>query len=270
MKPQIRTKNFSSAGLRAKNGGIGEFPVRSIVRLGSRTSTQEAFPKSYGRKPIVEVNTVESIENSRDKLRMKACFDRAGVPHAPWFTIDVMKAKIRDNELGDLLPVLAKRITGFKGHGMQKLDNREQLDAFLRGNTNGYYFEEFKNFAREYRLHCTANGCFMAWRKLRKADAEQRWFFNSANCNWVGENHELYNKPTNFDAIEQHCIQALEATGLDIGSFDVRIQSANNRNPEYILVEVNSAPSLGEQGIEIYRSTIGEIIKNKINNHGIR
>lgn len=266
MKPQVRTKNHSSSGLRAKNGGIGDFSVRSIVRLGSRTSTQEAFPKSYNRRPIVEINTVESIENSRDKLRMKACFDRAGVPHAPWFTVDVMRAKVRDNELADLFPVLAKRITGFKGHGMRKLDNQAQLEEFLRGNTNGYYFEQFKNFAREYRIHCTRNGSFMTWRKLRRADAEQRWFFNSANCNWVGENHELFNRPTNFEAIERHCVQALEATGLDIGSFDVRIQSAQQRNPQYILVEVNSAPSLGEQGIEIYKEVLADLINNKIQN----
>ena len=67
---QIRTKNPSGFPLRGKIF----VPGRSIVRLGSQTPTQQAFPKSYGRYPIAELNTVESILNSRDKLRMKNCF----------------------------------------------------------------------------------------------------------------------------------------------------------------------------------------------------
>jgi len=271
MKTQIRTKNPSSSGLRAKNGGIGNFPVRSIVRLGSRTSTKEAFPKSFGRKPIVEVNTVESIENSRSKLLMKACFAEGNVPQADWW--ELRRTNLYRNgtetvtQISDLpYPILAKRIYGFKGHGMQKLDNQEALQTFMRGTTNGYYLEEFKNYAREYRLHCTANGCFMVWRKLRKSDSEQRWFFNSSNCNWVSENHELFNRPTNFTQIETDCVTALNNTGLDVGSFDVRIQSSSQRNPQYIIVEVNSAPALGDQGIEVYKEVLKDIIENKIEN----
>jgi glutathione synthase/RimK-type ligase-like ATP-grasp enzyme len=271
--PQVRTKNFSSAPLRKNQEGIGHFPVRSIVRLGSVTTLEEAFPISFGRKDIIEINTVEAVENSRSKLLMKQCFAEAGVPQADWWKFESEKPWNLLSQDGVTsskylpYPILAKRVFGFKGHGMAKLDNQEQLEAWLsKNNTSGYYFEEFKNYAREYRLHCTQDKCFIVWRKLRKADSENRWFFNSSNCNWVGEEHELFDRPSNWDSIVEDCLKAIRAVGLDLGSFDVRIQSAKKKNPEYIIVEVNSAPSLGRIGIQKYREIITELIENKINN----
>lgn len=127
-------------------------------------------------------------------------------------------------------------------------------------DTTEWYGESMKMYAREYRLHCTQTECFMSWRKLRRSDAEERWFFNSANCNWVGEDHELFDRPSNWDLIVEDCKKAMVATGLDIGSFDVRIQSSSKSTPEYIIVEVNSAPALGEQGVQIYKTKIQELI----------
>jgi glutathione synthase/RimK-type ligase-like ATP-grasp enzyme len=269
---QIRTKNFTSAPLR---GEIGRFPVRSIVRLGSRTPNSKAFPKALSGAKIIEINTVQSVENSRSKLLMKACFKAADVPQSRWFTYAQVANGSSFHEQGanmDVVtienlpyPMLAKRICGFKGHGMAKLDDVAQMREWLRNNSVvGYYFEQFMNYAREYRLHCTQDKCFMVWRKLRKADADNRWFFNSSNCNWVGENHNLFDRPSNFDAIVVDCIKAIKAVGLEVGSFDVRIQSSTQRNPAYILVEVNSAPSLGEQGVEIYKEVIKDLITKKI------
>lgn len=269
---QIRTKNFTSAPLR---GEIGRFPVRSIVRLGSRTPNAEAFTKAPAGSRIIEINTVQSVENSRSKLLMKACFRQAGVPQARWFTYTNPAAAAFTEEgldgrqtisMNNLpYPMLAKRICGFKGIGMVKIDDAATMNMWLANNsTNGYYFEQFLNYAREYRLHCTQEKCFMVWRKLRKADAENRWFFNSSNCNWVGEAHDLFDRPTNFDAIVADCLKAIKEVGLEVGSFDVRIQSNTQRNPAYILVEVNSAPSLGEQGVEIYKAVIKDLITKKL------
>jgi glutathione synthase/RimK-type ligase-like ATP-grasp enzyme len=269
---KVRTKNFSSDPLRGK---IGQFPVRSVVRLGSRTPTSEIFTKAPRGVRVIEINTVQSIENSRSKLLMKACFAQAEVPQSRWFTYNTQtrifhESGITEGHVGctlDVLPypMLAKRICGFKGHGMVKIDNVEGMNEWLGNNSiDGYYFEQFMNYAREYRLHCTKNECFMAWRKLRKADSEVRWFFNSSNCNWVGEDHELFDRPKNWDAVVEDCLKAIKEVGLEIGSFDVRIQSNDKANPQYILVEVNSAPSLGDQGVDIYRGVISDLIKSYI------
>ena len=100
----------------------------------------------------------------------------------------------------------------------------------------------------------------MEWRKLRKEDAKERWFFNSHNCNWVGPDHELFNRPSNWNEIVDSSIKALTSVGLDIGAIDVRIQSSKQKKPAYIICEVNSAPALGEQGVEIYEETIKKLL----------
>lgn len=272
MIAQIRTKNHSARPLKGKIYS----PFRAVVRLGSRTPTENIFPNGCrNNKRIIEINTRESIENSRDKLLMKACFAEAGIPQAKWYGIsnDNGDKYLTDLETNTIInrnelpyPILMKRINGFGGHGMIKLDTPEELDNWLNNNnTVGYYAEHMRQFAREYRLHCTQTKCFMAWRKLRRSDTpeDRRWFFNSENCNWVGEDHELFDRPSNWDNIVSDCLRAIRAVGLEIGSFDVRIQSSRNSNPEYVLIEVNSAPSLAEQGIQAYKKIIQELIYSK-------
>jgi len=278
-KPQLRTKNFSAVDLKAANAGIGEFPARAIVRLGSRTSTQEAFPKSFGKRRIIEVNTVDAIENSRNKLLMKTCFAKLEVPQSRWFSGHhngvIGEPNMPDgDQLIDIsalpYPILAKKICGFKGHGMVKIDNVDQMTEFLSKRLPDYYYEQYFNGSAEYRLHVTEDGCFMAWRKLRKADTpdDRRWYFNSDHCNWVGEDHELFNKPSNWDEMITASVNALKAVGLDVGSIDLRCQTPKIKNPAFIVVEVNSAPSLGLKGLEMYRAEIAKIITKKIENGG--
>jgi len=248
MIAQIRTKNPSAAPLR-RSIFVNK---RAIVRLGSRTPSRQIYPT----QSFVEVNTVESIENSRDKLRMKECFSRYDVKQAEWFTLDQVPT-IRMTDF----PYVGKQIVGFKGHGMQLIENDDQLRTFLRTHNNSYFIEKFYNYAREYRIHATSDHSFLSWRKLRRADAEQRWFFNSTNCNWVGEDHELFQRPNNWDELCNAAVMAVRSVGLDIGAVDIRVQSRNN--PDYIVCEVNSAPQLGEIGIEHYRREITNIINNK-------
>lgn len=249
MIAQIRTKNPSAAPLR-RSIFVNK---RSVVRLGSRTPTETCFP---GRRDIVEVNTVSSIENSRDKLRMKDCFSRYDVKQAEWWT------RSEDMNIRTIpFPLVGKQIVGFKGHGMQLINNADELREFWRTHDNRYFIEKFYNYAREYRIHATSDHSFLAWRKLRRSDAEQRWFFNSTNCNWVGEDHELFDRPSNWEELCNAAVMAVRAVGLDIGAVDIRVQGRNN--PDYIVCEVNSAPQLGEVGIEHYRREITNIINNK-------
>ena len=249
MFAQIRTKNPSAAPLR-RSIFVSR---RSVVRLGSRTATEACFP---GRRDIIEVNTVSSIENSRDKLRMKECFSRYDIRQAEWFTLD----QVPITSMADF-PYVGKQIVGFKGHGMQLIENVDQLREFLRTHNNSYFIEKFYNYAREYRIHATSDHAFLSWRKLRRSDATQRWFFNSTNCNWVGEDHELFQRPNNWEELCNAAVMSVRAVGLDIGAVDIRVQSRNN--PDYIVCEVNSAPQLGEVGIEHYKREITNIINNK-------
>jgi len=253
MFARIRTKNPSALPLRKS------IPIkcRAVVRLGSTTPTARIFPN---HKDIVEINTPEAIENSRSKLKMKECFATLKISQSSWFTFDDLDINILE------FPIVIKRIYGFKGMGMELIETVEEFNNWSKGHPNkeGWYIEKFYNYAREYRLHVAQDvGVFMSWRKLRKSDATERWFFNSSNCNWVSPDHELFDKPRCWDSMCTHAINALTSTGLDIGAVDIRVQSNETKNPKFIVCEINSAPALGEVGIEKYRETIATLINNK-------
>lgn len=258
---RIRTKNPSSNPLRKAI----LVPFLAVCRLGSRTPTSVVFPRG-GR--VLECNSVESIENSRDKLRMKACFKKHNVTQANWyhgtFNIETIKKHFGISKTEEY-QLVGKAICGFQGKGMVLIENDTQLMDFCKTHTpQNFYLELFHNYGREYRLHATRDKVFMSWRKLRTKDATERWFFNSHNCNWVGEAHELFDKPSNWAELCRMACKAVESVGLDIAAIDLRISSKDPS--QFIILECNSAPSLGEEGIIKYREQIREVLINKYKN----
>jgi glutathione synthase/RimK-type ligase-like ATP-grasp enzyme len=226
-----------------------------LVRLGSRTPTTEIFSRISG---VRELNSIESIENSRSKLRMRDCFEKAEVSMASGFT-NVPNVAL-DKEVK--FPILIKRDYGSKGRGMEKIDTKEDLDKWLKkNNSTGFYVEEYKDYGKEYRLHATQNEVFLSWRKVRRSDAEQKWFFNSTNCNWLNEGHENFEKPKAWDLMCQHAVKAMRATGLSIGAVDIRCKKDAKTENDFIVCEVNSAPELGEVGTVEYFKVLNKIIK---------
>jgi glutathione synthase/RimK-type ligase-like ATP-grasp enzyme len=248
---KLRSKNPSASKLRSMLRSI-RCNNPFLVRLGSRTPLAEIFPRNNSR--VIELNTIEAIENSRNKLRMKACFNTEGISHAKWFP----REQFNNDPQQAKYPIVVKQIFGFKGHGMRLV---EKLEDF-RPIPDGSYVEEFKNFSREYRIHCTRDESFLAWRKLRREDAKERWFFNSTNCNWVSEEHEMFQKPKIWNLMCEHAQRAISATGLTIGAVDVRCKSDAKSEKDFIILEVNSAPELGEVGTESYFKVIKKIVED--------
>lgn len=271
---RLRTKNFTAETLRDKlYGTFHDKPV--IVRLGSLTPVEEIT----SRTNIIEINKTEAIEISRNKKEMKEAFTRSEVRTANWYTYDKVNLnfnKQNTNNTFDIIkikdlpyPVLSKSLFGQGGAGNTLHKDQKSLEEWMKGkDLNNYIFEEYYNYAREYRLHVTKNGNFLSWRKLRKNDAKERWYFNSDNCVWVGEDNPLFDKPVNWEEIQQHAIKACASVGLDICAVDVRVQSSKNeegdkrKTCDFIILETNSAPSLGDVGSEIYYNQILNLINN--------
>jgi hypothetical protein len=276
---RIRTKNSTSRPLR--RAILTDH--WAICRLGSVTETEDT---GLGHLNPIEVNTVESIRNSRDKIRMKTCFSKKKVPQAiAWYPcsqiqdsdqyrhcVNLLQDKDRDlapTSTKDLpYPIVIKRIYGFQGRGMKLVNNPEEFNTWLdrHPDLDGWYFEQYHNYAREYRLHVSSSdGVFLSWRKLRLKTSTERWFFNSQNCEWYGEQHQLFDKPKSWKKMCIAAVKALKSCGLDIGAVDIRVQSNRNDDPKFIVCEINSAPALGEVGVEKYKKVIKNIINLKAN-----
>ena len=272
-RPLILSRHPSHSILRAKNQTLPLLPFRSVIRLGSST-------ESDGR---LEINTTQAVKNSASKLLMKQKFTEAGVKTANWYTFsNYLFYPNGDLTLGGTdqtrgietieYPIVAKSLFGSRGIGNTKINNQEELEAWLVGkNLNNYIFEEFVKMTREYRLHVTKFGCFYTCRKLVKNDApEDTWQKHDDVCNWVLEENPSFKKPKNWDAIVADCIKAKDALGLDICAFDVGVQGAKDgverENPEWIIFESCSAPSFGNVTGQKYIEILPKLLIDKYNN----
>lgn len=250
-RPEIRSRHPSHAILRAANKHLPLFPFRTIVRLGSTTETDAT-------RYAVEVNSIESIRTSSNKLLMKEAFERAGVKSALWDTA---------NNLTDLLAlariltedwkgrIVTKAKYGSKGQGNTLIASEADLRTWAGGKRlSDYIFEKFTNYGLEFRLHITSEGCFYTCRKALRKDVpeDQKWRHHDDTCVWFLEENENFQKPNSWDTIVEHCVRALNAVGADVLSFDVKVQKGTNSDgtrrtspQDFILLECNSASSLG-------------------------
>lgn len=282
-RPRIRSRHPSHNVLRAKNKTLPLFPFKSIIRFGSTTDLKDTVTNGGNR---IEVNTIQSVKNSANKLLMKECFTENNVKTANWFIYAINRTdnennpffNVADNTFSSIenlpFPIISKHIKGSRGTGNKKHDTQESLESWMESkNLNNYIFEKYYNYVREYRLHVDSKECFYVCRKMLKSDApqEHRWYRNDDHCVWIMEDNELFDKPCNWEEIVEESVNALNAVGLDIGAIDLRIQSATNNegeireNPEFIIVEINSAPSFGEVTSEKYIEQLPLILNRKYN-----
>lgn len=248
-------------------------PVLTLLRLGSVTTSHTKYE--------IELNSPDSIRNSASKLRMKERFTESGVKTPNWWIVkEVNKTHFIDSDNKGTniqalpYPIVAKHHFGSRGTGNYKLNSKEELEQWMKGkDLSKYILEVFHNMAREYRLHIAKGlGCFYACRKLLKNDTPQdkRWSRHMDTSIWAIETNPSFSKPVNWNDIVADCEKALESLGGDIMAFDVKVQSAKNsegqvrENPEWVILESNSAASLLTVGLEKYREIIPKLVSLKV------
>jgi len=231
-------------------------PVFACIRLGS---TSKINPK------FLEINTINAIKTSSNKLLMKNAFKKNNI-NSPKFW-ETKEDLLNENEIP--YPLVAKKIYGSRGYGITKIKNPPELNEFLENEYNdSYYFEKYYKYLREYRIHVTELGAFYTCRKMLKTNTPENLKFvrNNNNCVWFLESNPKFNKPINWDIIEKQCVNALKAVGLDIGACDVRVAAYPDEDGYHYfkIIEINSAPSFGENTAKEYLKIIPLIIKNKL------
>jgi len=262
--PMIRSRHPSHAGLRR---ALPKLPFRSVIRLGSLTVLEDDSSKKGNR---VELNTADAIKNSSSKLKMKQCFAREGVRTAEWISstseVDIV------NWLKEY-PIVAKSHMGSRGRGNTLLKTEAEARAFIRSKDLSHYiFEKYYNYNKEYRLHVCQDGCFYACRKMLMQefkDHPNAWQRHDDNCVWILEENPAFERPSNWAMIVEHCVKALKSCGLDFGACDLRVQNntdkegAFRQSPDFIVVEINSAPSFGKVTLERYKDVLPKLLVRK-------
>lgn len=279
-RPMVRSRHPSHNKLRYE---IARLPFRSVIRFGSLTDLTDVQSLNGNR---IELNSKEAIRNSSSKLKMKQCFDVLGVRTASWFKL--MKAGyggyeiVRENnpglglELSTLeYPIVSKHHFGSRGTGNKLHKSQKELEDWAKDKKlENFIFEKFINYNKEYRLHCTKNGCFYACRKMLKSefkDHPNAWQRHDDNCVWILEENENFDKPNNWQEIVDDCVKAVVSCGLDFGACDLRVQNnysedgKKREKSDFIVIEVNSAPSFGEVTLEKYKNELPKLLIEKYN-----
>lgn len=260
----LRTRNVSNRSLRDII-----CPVKTIYRMGSTTPTEEITH----RRTFIEINTADACRISSNKILMKERFCHGKVRTPSFYmmkdnSLDGLRARTAHRLAKWPAGIIAKRYNSSKGNGLALIKTMDDFNNFISGKSNSelskWIFERYSTYSREYRLHITKDGCFYACRKMLRNDATVRWHRHDENSVWITEENELFDKPANWDAIVNDCVSALKAVGLDIAAFDIKVQRVNGAEPKWLILECNSAPGLGEVGIEKYRQQINVLINKKL------
>lgn len=279
-KPQVRSRHPSHSNLK-KDNVLMKISNKSVVRFGSSKFYGDSITNGGNR---VEINTIEAVSNSANKLKMKTCFTRDSVKTAKWWTFKDGVFCFQNNpedviSIEELpFPIISKNIRGSRGLGNAKHNSLEIFEKWLTSKLafnsfENYILEEYKPFVKEYRLHVTANGCFYACRKMIKRDTptNKRWYRNDSNCVWVLETNDLFDKPNSWDDIVKESVKSLLSVGLDIGAVDVKVQSSSTKSGEpreysdFFIIEINSAPSFGDITEQKYITELNNLLKQKAN-----
>ena len=267
-RPMIRSRHPSHAPFRTQ---LRKLPFRSVVRFGSLTELEDPASKNGSR---IELNSKEAIKNSSSKLLMKQCFQDVRIKTADWESSSIVNdIQLFINDTG--FPIIAKSHHGSRGLGNTMLKTQLEFDNWITGKTlSNYIFEKYYNYNKEYRLHVTKNGCFYTCRKMLRQEFREHpnsWQRHDDNCVWILEENENFEKPNNWKEIEDHCVKALISCGLDFGACDLRVQNNNDNdgnrrdNPDFIVVEINSAPSMGVVTLEKYKEILPQLLIEKYN-----
>ena len=287
-RPMIRSRHPSHSRLRYE---MEKLPFKSVVRFGSLTELTDIASVRGNR---IELNSKEAIRNSSSKLRMKQCFTKANVRTAEWFIYNPngngnnFRKQFAGNKDDTNLegwedfsekileyPIVSKHYFGSRGTGNKLHKSQTELQEWIKDKKlENYIFEKFVNYNKEYRLHCTKNGCFYSCRKMLKTefkDHPNAWQRHDDNSIWILEENESFDKPENWDEIVDHCVRAVTSCGLDFGACDLRVQNNYNEHGElreecdFIVIEVNSAPSFGNVTLEKYKEELPKLLKEKYN-----
>lgn len=136
-------------------------------------------------------------------------------------------------------PIVARPYRHSKGRDFNLLFTPRQLKTFRETHPRGYYYSEFINKDREFRVHCASGKILLIKEKPRPTNPDQPIWNIDAN----GEAFEYIPwDDYNTEAIFRVGIESLKATkelGLDFAAIDIMLKD----NVPYIL-EANTAPSL--------------------------
>lgn len=196
-----------------------------VVRWGSR----EDFETD---KNTIVYNKSANIKDATDKKKSRELFIENKVS-CPMLVTDLNIDKVAN------FPIIARPLVHSKGKNFVTLDNRESFLAHYNKNKNGWYYSDFINKNREFRIHVAHGKALAIMEKTQPGDGNIAW--NRAQNDTDPFIYIPWGKvdEQELGGVIKEALKAVEAVGLDFGGVDVMLKG---KTP-YVL-EVNTSPTL--------------------------
>jgi glutathione synthase/RimK-type ligase-like ATP-grasp enzyme len=198
---------------------------RILIRWGNRIDVKT-------NEHTVTYNKAEAIKKSTDKKLSRQIFIENGV-NTPRLLNPLKPVLPKDYEQAVTYPIIARPSVHAKGKNFVVLNNfQEFCNHYINNEANGWYYSEFIDKDREFRVHCAHGKVLDLMEKPRGKGIA----WNRAQ---VGE---PFVRVKQEDYIHSVCLEALKATkalGLDFAGVDVILKG----DTAYIL-ESNTSPTL--------------------------
>lgn len=204
-----------------------DFTDKIIIRWGNRIEADLNNSIVY--------NKAEAIAKGSDKKLTRQIFVEKGIstPRA-----------VNPQSLDINYPVIARPRTHAKGRNFITLNNLQDFQRHYNNNNGNWYYSEFVDKVKEYRVHCAHGRILNYLEKPNPGDGQIAW-----NRAINGEAFTNVNWDSYDSKIALECLKAVEALGLDFGGVDVIV----NANGTPYILEVNTSPTLNSSEYSMTR-----------------
>lgn len=204
-------------------------PVDLSNSIVARWGSREEFNTDGS---TIVYNNAKAIKTATDKKLSRELFIKNNV------NCPMLVESSNINEVGNY-PIIARPLVHSKGRNFVTLNNKAEFTSHYNKNKNGWYYSDFINKDREFRVHVGHGKALAILEKTQPRDGNIAW--NRAQNDtdpfvyipW-GQVDEQ-----NLTPAIRESIKAVEALGLDFGGVDVMMM----KNKAYVL-EVNTSPTL--------------------------
>lgn len=206
---------------------LADFRNSIVIRWGNRIEVDLEGSITY--------NKASAIALATDKKESRRVLAEAG--------INVPKAVTPASETINF-PVIARPRVHAKGRNFVLLHNRGDFYAHWIKNNDDWYYSEFVDKIKEYRVHCAHGRVLNYLEKPNPGNGQIAW--NRAvngeaftNVRWSDYN----------SAVALECLKAVKALGLDFGGVDVIV----DKDGKPYILEVNTSPTLNSSEYSMSR-----------------
>lgn len=195
-----------------------------IIRWGTREEIETD-------KTTIVYNQSKSIANATDKKLSREIFIDKNVSTPVLVTPENFKE--------EYLPVIARPLVHSKGKNFIVLKTPNDFLAHYNKNNKGWYYSQFINKEREFRVHCAHSKVLAVMEKTNPGNGNIAW--NRAQNDTEPFEYVAWSQvdEQNLKCVLEEAIKATAAVGLDMAGVDVMLCGGT----AYVL-EVNTAPTL--------------------------